>query len=187
MIEFPDSNIALNCPLGGIIFTLFRSSCQNVAKHVVLYSLPARILSRSLMRLNVSIMVHVQFSRTRPDASGMKLTKHMKEALQVLFLLVLQAHLLEMMTETHSAVFGDYVSICYIQDAAWKEFNMGQYFTFFKYITKCNADAAKRLLERLHAAAEQETARFVCGFWRDVPRKILDIGCIGKQMLYHKT
>jgi hypothetical protein len=35
MIKFPDLNIALTCPLGGIIFTLFRSSSQNVAKHVV--------------------------------------------------------------------------------------------------------------------------------------------------------
>ncbi len=36
MIKFPDLNIALTCPLGGIIFTLFRRSCQKVAKHVVL-------------------------------------------------------------------------------------------------------------------------------------------------------
>jgi hypothetical protein len=29
----------------------------------------------------------------------------------------------------------------------------GKYFNFFKYITKCNADAAKALLERLNEAA----------------------------------
>jgi type I restriction enzyme R subunit len=54
--------------------------------------------------------------------------KHMKDALQVLFLLVLQAHLLEMITETHNTVFGDYVSRYYIQYAAMDDATMPIYY-----------------------------------------------------------
>jgi transposase len=37
----------------------------------------------------------------------------------------------------------------------------GEYFQFFKYITKCNADAAKALLERLNEVAHSGNCR-VC-------------------------
>ena len=47
----------------------------------------------------------------------------------------------------------------------------GKYFQFYKSIQKCNADAAKKCLERLHEAAGAETVTFACGFWRDVFQK----------------
>jgi len=38
--------------------------------------------------------------------------------------------------------------------AKGKNATSGEYFEFYNHITKCNADSAKRLLERLHDAAE---------------------------------
>ena len=56
----------------------------------------------------------------------------------------------------------------------------GKYHQFYKYINKCNADAAKKCLEHLNKAANAETARFACGFWKDVSRRILVDICTEK-------
>ena len=40
----------------------------------------------------------------------------------------------------------------------------GEYFEFYKFIQKCNADAAKKCLERLNEAAKAGNCRFACGF-----------------------
>jgi transposase len=62
-----------------------------------------------------------------------------------------------------------------------KNSTSGAYFQFFKYITKCNADAAKALLERLNEAAKEGNCqvcmwilerRFPDEFGRRVYRKI---------------
>ena len=57
----------------------------------------------------------------------------------------------------------------------------GEYFEFYKYITKCNADAAKRLLERLHEAADAGNCQ-VC-MWILERRFSEDFG----RRLYRKT
>ena len=44
----------------------------------------------------------------------------------------------------------------------------GKYYQFYKYIIKCNADGALKLLERLNEAAKVEIVKFACLYWRDV-------------------
>ena len=62
-----------------------------------------------------------------------------------------------------------------------KNSKSGEYFEFYNFIQKCNADAARRLLERLHAAADAGNCqvcmwilerRFSEDFGRRVYRKI---------------
>jgi hypothetical protein len=68
-----------------------------------------------------------------------------------------------------------------------KNSTSGEYFEFYKFIQKCNADAAKTLLERLKLLLTLEIAKCACGSWRDVSAKISAGGYIEKQMLYQKT
>ena len=43
----------------------------------------------------------------------------------------------------------------------------GKYFEFAQHIKKCNADGARKLLEKLNDAAKPVIVKFVCGFWRE--------------------
>ena len=45
----------------------------------------------------------------------------------------------------------------------------------------------RNVLNGLMKQQKQETARFACGFWKDVSVKISAEGYIGKQMWYQKT
>ena len=42
----------------------------------------------------------------------------------------------------------------------------GKYFEFAQHIKKCNAEGAKKLLERLNDAAKLEIAKFACLYWK---------------------
>ena len=63
----------------------------------------------------------------------------------------------------------------------------GEYYRFYKFIQKCNADAAKKCLERLNEAAKAGNCT-VC-MWilsRRFPEDF-GVGYIGKRMLLQKT
>jgi len=59
----------------------------------------------------------------------------------------------------------------------------GNYYNFYKFIQKCNADAAKILLERLNLAAKTGDTGYVCSFWSEGFRKISAEEYIEKQTL----
>jgi len=65
--------------------------------------------------------------------------------------------------------------------AKGKNSTSGEYFEFYKFIQKCNADSARRLLERLHDAAEAGNCQ-VC-MWILERRFSEDFG----RRLYRKT
>jgi hypothetical protein len=68
-----------------------------------------------------------------------------------------------------------------------KNSTSGEYFKFSKYIQKFNADAAKKLLERLNEATEAGNCQVCMWILSDVSRKIVVGMNLGKQMLFQRT